>query len=374
MTLPSAVFALQTPNLGDDLQAMTIAGLSPSTRSVCHRERIGKPQLPDPHTVVMNYWFMSKGFRRAPHPTIHPIFHGFCVGRDEMMKYAWPDYLKKHEPIGCRDLVTRELLTKRGIEAYWSGCITLFLGQTLEPVAKSARKGVFMVDVPPEAEHLIPKELRDRAEKITNYCPIDIVEDPIERWARIARINDRLRHAELVITKRLHTSLPCVGFGTPVVLVVDAQPKNFRRFDGYQDFVPILLHESGKKGNDVDWNNIEPSNIPAAMIDHFETFKTKLQDAMGSVNLVRSPSFHKTVTLEIENPGLGDMPGTIEIDLGTQKVSRLPQFWSDRTIAIDIEAFHAFDRFEMPVSLIPYKERRRIPVGRVCDLVSSDPS
>ena len=166
-----AVFGLRTPNLGDDLQALTVATISPYISTLINRERIGWRQVSEPHVFVMNFWFMSKGYRWAPHETIQPIFHGFCVGRDEVLEYRWVDYLRRHQPIGCRDQHSVELLRAKGIEAFWTGCMTLFLGRYVEPVPPEQRKGVLFVDVPPEAEALIPEHIRSRAERLTNTCP-----------------------------------------------------------------------------------------------------------------------------------------------------------------------------------------------------------
>ncbi|MHB9292886.1 hypothetical protein Holit_01999 [Hollandina sp. SP2] len=46
-----------------------------------------------------------------------------------MLSPAGIKYLKKHEPIGCRDYGTVKLLGKYGINAYFSGCLTLTLGR-----------------------------------------------------------------------------------------------------------------------------------------------------------------------------------------------------------------------------------------------------
>ena len=109
-----AVFGLRTPNLGDDLQALTVATISPYVSTLINRERIGWRQVSEPHVFVMNFWFMSGGYRWAPHETIRPIFHGFCIGRDEVLKYRWVDYLRRHQPIGCRDQHSVELLEGEG--------------------------------------------------------------------------------------------------------------------------------------------------------------------------------------------------------------------------------------------------------------------
>ena len=36
-------------------------------------------------------------------------------------------YLKKHAPIGCRDKFTVQILNEKGIDAYFTGCLTLTL-------------------------------------------------------------------------------------------------------------------------------------------------------------------------------------------------------------------------------------------------------
>ncbi len=69
--------------------------------------------------------------------------------------------------------------------------MTLFLGRYVEPVPPERRKGVLFVDVPPEAEALIPDHIRSRAERLTNTCPPSSIRDdpladgpasPRSRW------------------------------------------------------------------------------------------------------------------------------------------------------------------------------------------------
>ncbi len=366
-----AIIGLTTPNLGDDLQAMTIAMQAPSVSALVHRERLSAPQVRSPHTLVMNYWFMSKGWRRAPHTTIDPIFHGFCVGRDEMLKDAWADYLRAHAPIGCRDTRSVEVLGEIGIDAYWSGCATLFLGRMVEPVPQNARKGVLLVDVAPEAEHLIPAALRERAERITNITPDAILNDPIARWHAIARICDRLRHAELVVTRRLHTALPCAGFGTPVVLCVHDKASDVRRFSGYDSFIPLIIHDNGSLVRGIDWSKVQASVIPPELSSHYEALKSKLRARFGPLPESRAPSLAKTCRFRFPNPGLGVKAGEVEIDLGVAKVRRQPAAWSDRFIDLEIDAFPGFERFDVPVSARGARPRRSwmpaklTPLGRL---------
>lgn len=362
-----AVFGLTTPNLGDDLQALTVAMHAPLVSTLIHREAIGSRQTDAKHLLVMNYWFMSKGFRSAPHASVDPLFHGFCVGRDELLKYRWPDYLKAHAPIGCRDERSVALLTERGIDAFWSGCITLFLGRKVAPVPIAERRGVLFVDVAPEAEVLIPEHLRARAERISNTVPEAIRHDPVARWAHIARICDRLRTAEIVVTRRLHTALPATGFGTPAVLVVHNKPQDVRRFSGYERFIPLLIHDAGRPVKSIDWDAVGVPEIPPELVGHYEGMLAKLGAALGPLPEGRAPSISKTCRFRLRNPGLGAVPGEVEIDLGVAKIKRVPAAWSDQFIDLEIDAFAGFERFDVPVAARAPGAWTFTPVGRLRD-------
>jgi hypothetical protein len=329
------------------------------------RERIGWSQVSEPHVFIMNFWFMSKGYRWAPHETIRPIFHGFCIGRDEVLKYRWVDYLRRHQPIGCRDGHSVELLRAKGIAAFWSGCITLFLGRYVDLVPLERRKGVLFVDVPREAEALIPDHIRSQAERLTNTCPPLIRDDPLARWARIAAISDRLRYAELVVTRRLHAALPCVGFQTPIVLTISNQWNDLRRFSGYEDFIPRLKYGPGESGNQIAWHAVKPVAPPPELEAHFAKLLERVRDLFGSINERKSQAIACRNRFRFPNPGLGAMPGMVRIGLGAKEIIRLPQRWSDDFIDLEVEGFAGFERFDVPVEVQGFKQRPWKEVGRL---------
>jgi hypothetical protein len=370
-----ALFGFTTPNLGDDLQALSIAMMAPSVSRLIKRERIAWKQAAlragsgEPLSVVMNCWFMSAGFLWPPHASIDPIFHGFCIGRDEMMRYGWPSYLKRHEPIGCRDTHTVAILEKRGIGAYWSGCATLFLGRQLEPVAPSRRSGVYLVDIPEEAEALIPRAIRERAQRLSNVCPRAEIGDPLARMARAAAITDKLRTAELVITRRLHTALPCAGFGTPVALVVHNSPQDLRRFSGYDSFLPLLVHDNGRLVRGIDWNAVRPATIPEALTLHNDALRQRVAEKLGAVSTERLPSLAKSLRLAIPNPGLGAKPGEIRVGLGLTTSGIRHESWSDRIIEAELSGFQGLERFDTPVEVLGYASSAYRTVGPLSQFV-----
>ena len=80
--------------------------------------------------VIMNGWFTDKPENWPPSPLLNPLFVSFNISPHiawRFLRRKVIEYLKQHEPIGCRDIWTMKLLKAFGIEAYFSGCLTLTL-------------------------------------------------------------------------------------------------------------------------------------------------------------------------------------------------------------------------------------------------------
>lgn len=78
---------------------------------------------PIPATTTNNNDLLSFDFPFAPH--IIPIFVSLHLAHPEIVDSERVcEYFRKHAPIGCRDLATCDLLRSKGIEAYFSGCLT----------------------------------------------------------------------------------------------------------------------------------------------------------------------------------------------------------------------------------------------------------
>src|SRR5262249_33119050 len=74
--------------------------------------------------------------------------------------------------------------------------------------------------------------------------------------------------AKLVITSRLHCALPCVAFGTPVILLrrgIESDP----RFAGLRELVPY--HSDPSQPIRIDWQDPEPNP------DTYVTFAKELR-------------------------------------------------------------------------------------------------
>ena len=86
--------------------------------------------------MIMNGWWMQKrmgandstSFGFPLPPWVIPIFISFHISDKSMLNQpSVVDYLKANGPIGSRDESTRDLLLSKGIDSYFSGCITPLL-------------------------------------------------------------------------------------------------------------------------------------------------------------------------------------------------------------------------------------------------------
>lgn len=272
-----ALFRYRTSNIGDDTQSYATALLLPRIDALVDRDQLSSLALAAPHRCVMNSWFFLGHDRGPPSPSIEPVFHGLSVGRSEMLRGAWLEYLRAHAPIGCRDRRSVELLRNAGVDAYWSGCLTLMIGQSFEPVPLEQRSGVYIIDVHPEVEaRRVPPALSARAIRWTNEFDPLISESTGRRFAEVHRRMRLLARAELVITRRLHIALPCAGFGTPVLTLPNPGISDARhRFSGYESFLPVAWPES--EGVDFDFDAPSACAIPEVLREAY----ARLCDRLG---------------------------------------------------------------------------------------------
>ncbi len=206
--------------------------------------------------MVFNACFYSHCF---PIPeNVIPIFVGFQASEDVISKNV--DYLKSFEPIGCRDVTTSNHLTKHGVSAYVTGCLTLsFDKRPIDPV--DGRTIVAFGDgsgtLPGGALINMPDRLYDRLDFVFQRRPVHrlpLSEQEMREVEQHARsLLDRYRSsASLVITPLHHAATPCMSSGIPVILCRENVDD---RFSFIRNMIPIHTPESFDK---VDW---DPSAI-----------------------------------------------------------------------------------------------------------------
>lgn len=352
-------FAFATPNLGDDMQVLAASAFLPSIDRLVDRDKLSEVRLGEPHLVIMNSWFqladrvLGFGWRKKrfrPSASITPLFYGFCVGRDRILNDSWTPYLAEHQPIGVRDRVSVEKLAAKSIPAHWTGCITTFFGRAFSPVPAAERSGIVFVDVPKHAEEaLVPKDLRARARRLTNAPPPGILNDPLQRMHRMAATCDILRRAEFVVTSRLHVALPCVGFGTPVVVVVRESASTLRRFSGFDEFLPIIFFGGRRSVGRVDWESRTPAAVPAEMEQRHEQLLAEIEARTGWRRRVPAPAVATKSRIVVSDHDLGGTAGELLIDFGGARVTRSASNWTKSVIEAEIEGFSTLPRFNVPL-------------------------
>jgi hypothetical protein len=255
-----------TQNLGDEIQSIAAKQFLPRVDAWADRERLDEFRASKPHKIILNGWFLHRPEHWPPSQALQPLVISFHLTReivsgsnvtmaapsDTVLRGSGLEFLRRHEPIGARDLDTLAQLQSAGVDAYFSGCLTLTLRATT-PVKK--RENVYAVDV---SDDVFASMSRRYHGPIIRLIHGDFELKGPARFARAAYLLGRYAQARSVVTTRLHCAMPCLAFGTPVLLIEAARDRY--RFDGLRD---LLWHTSEKdflQGNmDYDLRH-PPSN------------------------------------------------------------------------------------------------------------------
>jgi hypothetical protein len=204
------------------------------------------------------------------------------------------NYVKRNGPVGARDKGTERLLKSKGVEAYFSGCLTLTLRKTyqhnpegedvcfVDPFYKVQKKKVAVLRTFFASIHktktilkiasklynsysleslvgtlsfyrtyskVFKDEVLERAEYIKHSILASSFKDEEAKLAYARELLKKYAASRLVVTSRIHAALPCVGIGTPVIFVVsdDLRPngKGLQRngqgrFEGILDLFHVM--------------------------------------------------------------------------------------------------------------------------------------
>lgn len=254
-------------NLGDYVQSTAAKQFLPSIDAFIPRDHMNA-YLGDPVKMIMNAWYMDLPENFPPSDDINPLYVSIHINSTIVDKIFTPEsiaHFKKFQPIGCRDFYTRDLLISKGIDAYYSGCMTLTLGETYK--RDNVTDDVYFIDVMYDSmtlSELVRQPLRfgkrilnGRAFEFTHRNKVlrrhfdgELLKSAKFETQIIPYISadegfkladdflKRLANAKLVVTSRIHTALPCLAMGTPVIFVNGGFKNKIDncRFDGLFDF------------------------------------------------------------------------------------------------------------------------------------------
>ena len=252
-------------NIGDYIQSLAAKQYLPKVDHLVNREQLGEYNAEE-IAMILNGWFCYNAENWVPSKSINPLFVSFHINstaEKKMLSDKGIEYLKAHSPIGCRDNRTAELLKQKGVDAFYSGCLTLTLDNykvpdnertedvyivdpffdypTIEPISSDIKRFAKVVlkgelsklnQKDKLLELVLDKELINTANYTYQVLPgkkhsesekFEIAESLLRKYAR----------AKLVITSRIHCALPCLAMGTPVIFL-DAFDREYDtcRFDG----------------------------------------------------------------------------------------------------------------------------------------------
>lgn len=209
-------------NLGDTIQAVALARLlGPGTEGI-YRDIAGQA---DPERL-----FVVSGWLGDPSVSArgeNSLFAGIHVGACPTEQLRW--IRQSRFPVGARDPFTREMLAREGIPSEMVGCVTLTLDRYDGP-----RAGRYAVDTNENGTI----EISQHFPRMTWEEQVVLAEARLET----------LRTAEIVYASRLHIALPCLAFGTPVVVRPPRiQPERFTLFHalGGVYHKPLILDVRG---------------------------------------------------------------------------------------------------------------------------------
>jgi hypothetical protein len=237
-------------NVGDNIQSLAAKQFLPKVDKYVDRESLASYNG-DQVKLIMNGWFIHNTTNWVPSDKIIPLFVSFHMNNTAaptMLNDKGIAYLKKHEPIGCRDEFTVKILKEKGIDAYFTGCLTLTLDSykvddsergddiyIVDPLYNYPSKQRLFYSVRSTIKSILNgkvfhlgkknKHLKNLIDidllKTANYIdqePLDNITDK-ERFERAETILKKYAKAKLVITSRIHCALPCLAMGTPVIYI-----------------------------------------------------------------------------------------------------------------------------------------------------------
>ena len=296
-------------NMGDYIQSVAQEQFWEHIDCYVEREELDEISSKEKINLIMNAWFMLKPEHFPPSNSINPLYVSFHIAKKQAEKILSPlaiEHLKKYAPIGARDFMTRDLLLNHGIDSYFSGCLTITLGETY----KSATKNniIYFVDPYYELGGVLNKkniiklgckaffalirhwkkvkkmknfqyevkyslqnapswllrilrllmcasfystyskafsdDLLFNAEFVQHRINVEHLTTEEMRMEYARQLIRKYAQAQLVITSRLHCALPCLGVETPVIFVTsDALEEGKLRTAGRFGGNMELLHQ-----------------------------------------------------------------------------------------------------------------------------------
>lgn len=296
-----------TTNLGNEIQSIAARRFLPQIDYYIEHEKLERFN-DDNVRMIMNGWFVDCPAAWPPSDKIEPLlvsmhFTTTTKNKKRIEAILTPesrDFFSRYGPVGCRDLHTVDFLNDNGIEAYFTGCLTLTLDsgdkkplkdegndyivvnmespdEVISFLRRKTDKKIYRIqqDMMPSFEKAFPGEMPKWLYNLTSFY------NSHEKFFMAENLLKVYENASCVITDRLHCALPCLAFETPVMLFNERGMKE--RFDGISE----LLLESDFESYKKDYNIFDVNNPPRNSTEYLKIRKDlikKCSDFTGHIN------------------------------------------------------------------------------------------
>ena len=173
----------------------------------------------------MNGWNkINKGNRKISY-NFFPIYISYHINNINKIDNITINNLKKYQPIGCRDKYTKNELEKKGIDAFFSSCLTITLDIDYSVDDSERTNEIIFIDYRfgnfPEADRYIKSLKNYNFNNLTYIHHMYKLKkySHFERFKYAKKLLDKYARAKLVISTRIHGALPCLALKTPIIFV-----------------------------------------------------------------------------------------------------------------------------------------------------------
>ena len=279
------LFYRESNNLGDYIQSIAAKKLIDERAVPIDREALNSYNGPITK-LIMNGWFMENSKNWPPSDNIKPLmisFHINPIAVKNMLKPIGVEFFKKHEPIGCRDLYTQNVLTQYGVESYFSGCLTLTLKNknknktgegilvlgAIDRIKPKINLKSFILDIlkfPKKYKkyktsrirlNSFIKRLGDSKIIYSSQIVKSKAYSEQEKFSLAEKQLDLISKSRIIITSRIHTALPAISLGVKVIFLTDGLDhiNQKSRLEGLSDYFYCCNTNDLKN---IDINKIRP--------------------------------------------------------------------------------------------------------------------
>ena len=269
-----------TTNLGNEIQSIAARRFLPKIDYYIEHEKLQKFNEGNNVKMIMNGWFLDCAKAWPPSDNIEPLLISMHFAststkerKEAILTDESKDFLTKYGPVGCRDSHTVDFLKDNGIDAFYSGCLTLTLDSGNLKVQNDDDKKYIVINVenPNELcsylkqksdkkifviyQDLIPSFKKAYPETMkTGLYTLTSLYDWKEKLFMAENLLKLYENAYCAITDRMHCVLPCLALDTPVLLLRNNRMKE--RFYGMDN----LFHESTFEEYLNDYNIFDVDN------------------------------------------------------------------------------------------------------------------